>query len=163
MVGQALGASDLPRARKIANASMFLCFVIMSVLALVLFVTAYPLVSIFDVRPGAPLEAYAVEWIHILGYSMIPASINVALTGLLQGSGATRTSLRINFLSTLLLQVPLSYLLGITFGLGATGVWWSFPLAFVAKSALLYVELKRERWAVTGVRIPTAAHAAADA
>ena len=43
--------------------------------------------------------------------------------------------------------------LGFACGLGAFGVWLSFPLAFVAKSALGYVAYRQERWAVTGVRV----------
>jgi putative MATE family efflux protein len=154
MVGQALGAGDADRARKVANASMLLCASIMTVLAIGLFIAAYPLVGVFkNHAAGTPLEAYAVEWIHILGYSMIPASFNVALGGLLMGSGATRTSLRINFWTTIFIQIPVSYLLGFVFDLDATGVWWAFPIAFLVKSFLCFVELKRGRWAVTGVRI----------
>ena len=84
---------------------------------------------------------------------MVPASINIALIGVLQGAGATRTSLRINIWSTLAIQVPLAYLLGIVLDMGATGVWLSFPLGFLAKAVLNYVELRRERWAVAGVRL----------
>jgi multidrug resistance protein, MATE family len=157
MVGQALGAGNIDRARKIANASMLLCAAIMTGLALILFVAAYPVIHIFDVAPGTKLEAYSVQWIHVLGYTMVPASVNIALMGLLQGSGATRTSLRINVYSTLAIQVPLAYLFGFTFGWGAYGVWMSFPVGASAKSLLNYIELKRERWAVTGVRLKRAA------
>jgi len=153
MVGQALGASNVQRARDVARASMLLCFAIMVTLAIVIFFAATPLVHVFDVKAGTPLEAYSVEWMHILGYAMAPAAINMALIGLLQGAGATRTSLRINIWSTLAIQVPVALLLGFGFGLGETGVWWSFPISFVAKAALNYFELKRERWAVTGVRM----------
>jgi multidrug resistance protein, MATE family len=153
MVGQALGAGNVDRARKIARASMLLCAAIMTAIALVLFIAAHHLVRIFDVTPGTPLEEYSVEWMHLLGYAMVPASINIALIGLLQGAGATRTSLRINIWATLAIQVPLAYLFGFVLDMGATGVWLSFPLGFLAKALLNIVELRRERWAVTGVRI----------
>jgi putative MATE family efflux protein len=153
MIGQALGANNVDRARQIARASMVLCFGIMTAIAIVIFLAAYPLVHIFDVAPGTKLEAYSVEWMHILGYAMPPAAINIALIGLLQGAGATRTSLRINIWATLGIQVPVALLLGFGFGLGETGVWWSFPIGFVAKALLNYAELKRERWAITGVRM----------
>jgi multidrug resistance protein, MATE family len=153
MVGQALGAGDVERARKVAHASMVLCVAIMTAIALVLVVAAHHLVRIFDVTPGTPLEEYSVEWMHLLGYAMVPASINIALSGSLQGSGATRTSLRINIWATLVIQVPIAYLFGFLLDMGATGVWLSFPLGFLAKALLNIVELRRERWAVTGVRI----------
>ena len=153
MIGQALGAGNVERARQIARASMALCLGIMTLLAIVIFVAAPAMVRIFDVQPGTSLEAYSVEWMHILGYAMPPAAINIALIGLLQGAGATRTSLRINVWSTLAIQVPVALLLGFGFGLGETGVWWSFPIGFAAKALLNYVEYKKERWAITGVRI----------
>jgi putative MATE family efflux protein len=157
MIGQALGAGDVERARQIARASIGLCLAIMTVLAIGIFVAAHPLTWIFDVKPDTPLEAYSVEWMRILGYAMPPAAINIAMIGVLQGSGATRTSLNINILSTLLVQVPVAWLLGFGLDLGATGVWLSFPIAFVAKSALNYVAYRRGKWAVPGVRIPAPA------
>jgi putative MATE family efflux protein len=153
MVGQALGAGNVERAKQVARASMVLCAVLMTSLAIVIIFAAHPLTRIFDVVPGSPLETYSVEWMRMLGYSMLPASMNIAMIGVLQGAGATRTSLRVNIWTTLAIQVPLSYILGITLDMGATGIWLSFPLAFVAKAALNYVAFKRGAWAVTGVRI----------
>lgn len=153
LVGQALGAGNVDRARRIALASILLCVGIMTTLALIIFVVPHPLVRIFDVKPG-PLEDYTVQWMRILGIAMIPAGVNMALIGLLQGSGATRISLRINFWSTIALQVPLAWLFGFVFGWDAFGVWLSFPVAFLGKAALGYAAYKQEKWAVTGVRIP---------
>src|SRR5690606_23672515 len=96
---------------------------------------AHPMVRVFDVVPGTPLEEHSVDWMRILGYTMLPASVNIALMGLLQGSGATKLSLRINILSTLLVQVPLSFIFGFVFGWGAIGVWLGFPVSAVAKAA----------------------------
>jgi putative MATE family efflux protein len=157
MIGQALGGGNVERARKIALSSLAMCVGVMTVLAIVLTVGAHPLVHIFDVTKD-PLESYSVEWMYILGVAMLPAGANLAFIGLLQGSGATRISLRINFWTTLVIQVPVAWLLGFVLQLDAFGVWLSFPIAFFAKAGLGYLEYKREKWAVTGVRIP--AHAA---
>jgi len=153
MVGQALGAGNVERAKQVANASIVLCAVIMSALGIIFIIAAHPLAQIFDVAPGTPIEEYSVEWIRILGYTMVPASVNIALMGLLQGSGATKLSLRINFWTTVLVQVPASYILGITLGWGAFGVWLGFPLGAAAKAAFNYVVFKQAKWAVTGVRL----------
>jgi putative MATE family efflux protein len=160
MIGHALGASNVERARAIVRATLILCVSIMSALAVAIFLAAHPLAHIFDVRGGTPLEEYTVEWMRILGVAMIPSAIQIAFVGLLQGSGATRTSLRINLWSTLAIQVPLAYLFGFTFDLGAFGVWLSFPIVFVAKALLGFLAYKRGKWAVTGVRIPAPAAAA---
>jgi putative MATE family efflux protein len=153
MVGQALGAGSVERARQITRASIALCLGVMSALALAVMLAAHPLVRVFDVRPATLLEAYSVEWMRILGLAMVPASVNIALVGLLQGAGATWTSLRVNLWTSLVLQVPAAWLLGFVFGLGATGVWLSFPIVFVAKAVLGYVVYRQERWAVTGVAV----------
>jgi putative MATE family efflux protein len=157
MIGQALGAANVERARQIARAAIVLCVVIMTALAIIIVFAAHPLVATFDVPPHTPLEEYAVEWMRILAYAMLPAAVNMALVGVLQGSGATRISLRINIWTTLALQVPLAVLLGLGLDMGATGVWLSFPLAFIAKAAMSYLAFKQGSWAVTGVRIPAKA------
>ncbi|HSD90521.1 MAG TPA: MATE family efflux transporter [Kofleriaceae bacterium] len=154
MVGQALGGGSVERARSIARASIVLCTAMMSALAILIVVAALPLVEIFDVKPGTSLADYTVEWMRILGIAMLPAGTNMALIGLLQGAGATRISLWINFWATLALQVPLALLLGFVFGLDALGVWLSFPIAFIAKAGLGYIAFRQEKWAITGVRIP---------
>jgi putative MATE family efflux protein len=156
MIGQALGAGDPERAKAVARASMVLCLAIMTTLAFAIWIAAYQLVGIFDVAPGSGLEASSVEWMRMLAYAMPPAAINISLIGVLQGSGATRTSLRINLFATLAIQIPLAYLFGFVLGLDEHGVWLSFPLAFFAKALFNYVAYRRGRWAVTGVRISRA-------
>jgi Na+-driven multidrug efflux pump len=122
-------------------------------LAAIIVVAAPLLVAIFDVKSGSALEAYAVEWMRLLGLAMLPAAVNIALIGMLQGAGATRTSLWINVWTTLVIQIPLAWILGFGLGLGETGVWLSFPLSFVAKAVGTYAAYRRGKWAVTGVRV----------
>jgi putative MATE family efflux protein len=156
MVGQALGASAPDRARRVARASMALCVAMMSVLALAIFAAAPLLVRIFDVKAGSSLEAYSVEWMRLLGVAMLPAGVTIALSGVLQGSGATRTSLRINIWTTVLIQIPAAWVLGFTLEQGAFGVWLSFPITFAAKAAATYAAYRRGAWAVTGVGLGAA-------
>jgi putative MATE family efflux protein len=151
MVGQALGAHDIDRARQVTRASVVMCALIMSGLGFAIIAAAYPIVRIFDVSAGTPLEAYSIQWMYLLGYCMPAVGVHIAFVGLLQGSGTTNTSLIINFVGTVLFQVPLSALLGYTAGLGAFGVWLSFPLSFVVKAALGWWAYKRARWARVGV------------
>lgn len=154
LIGQALGAADVERTRKIARASMALCTLMMAALGLAIVAAAFPLVHLFDVRPDTALEGFSVEWMRLLGVSLLPAGVNMALVGLLQGAGATRTSLRINAWTTFGVQVPLAYLLAFPLGLAQTGVWLTFPIVFATKAIVVYVAYRRERWAVTGV-VPT--------
>ena len=154
LVGQALGAGDVPRAKQVMRASVTLCMSIMTLLAILIVVFAAPLVSIFDVVPGSSLETYTIEWMRLLAVSMLPSAGHVAMVGLLQGSGSTRTSLQINIWTTLALQVPLAYLFGFVFGWGTFGIWLSFPVGFVGKLVLAWRAYRSEKWAITGVKVP---------
>ena len=79
--------------------------------------------------------------------------MHIAVVGVLQGAGATNTSLGSNFIGTVVFQVPLSILLGFTLDLGAFGVWLSFPLSFVVKAALGWAAYRRGKWMVLGNRV----------
>ena len=150
LVGQALGAGDVERSRQITRASLVLCVAILTILAAAVVLAAYPIVAIFDVAAGTALADYSVEWMRLLGYGMPIVGVHIAVVGLLQGAGATGTSLRINLIGTLAFQIPLGALLAFPLGLGATGLWLSFPLSFLVKAALGYRAYRAERWARTG-------------
>ena len=157
LVGQALGASDVPRARSVVRASIVLCTLVMTTLAVTILIYVYPIVGVFDVTPGSTLEWYSVLWIQLLGYGMPVVGAYIALIGMLQGAGATGVSLRINIISTVGFQIPLSALLGIALGYGAWGVWVAFPASFVLKGVMAWVVYRRGKWAKTGLRVHPAA------
>ena len=131
---------------------MVLCVAIMTVLGIPMFVAAPTVVALYDVAPGTPIGDYAVMWMRLLGTCMPIAGIFVAFVGLLQGSGATRTSLSINLAATAVFQIPLSYALGFPLGLGVFGVWLAFPLSFFVKAGLGWRAYRGGAWAKTGTR-----------
>lgn len=152
MVGNALGASDVPQARAIVRSSVMLCVAIMSSLALVLVAGAYPIVAIFDVPSGTRLHELSITWMRLLGYGMPIVGVHIAYVGMLRGAGATGSSLLINVVGTLV-QVPLSWLLGFPLALGPWGVWLAFPVSFVIKAAMGFTLYRRGRWARAGTKV----------
>lgn len=153
MVGNALGASDVERARSVLRSAVVLCAAVMSLLAALIIGASQPIVGLFDVDPASALGGYTLTWINVLGWCMPLVGVYIAIVGLLQGAGATRTSLRINLLATLAFQIPASWALGFPLGLSAFGVWLGFPLAFVVKLALGAAAYRRGDWAKTGDRV----------
>ncbi len=150
MIGQALGAKDPERARDIVRFSLWLCFGVMTVLGIVIILSSHPILYLFQVSPDSQLGKYALTWIFLLGLGMPPVGIYIAYGGMLQGAGETNTSLKINLYSTLLIQIPLSWLFGFPFGWGVFGVWLGFPLSFFVKAFLGYLAYKSERWLTLG-------------
>ncbi len=150
MVGNALGAGTPDEARAVLRASVVLCAVIMTTLGFAIISAAGPIVQLFDVVPGTPVADYAIEWMRMLGYCMPFVGVHIAFVGMLQGAGATNTSLGINFFGTVVFQVPVAAALGYGLGWGPVGVWASFPLSFVLKASMGFGAYKRGAWAHTG-------------
>lgn len=153
LVGQALGAGKPDRAVAVLRSGIGLCVAVMSTIAAVLIFGKAGIVAVFDVDPAGTLGLYAQQWMSLLGWCMPVVGVYIAMVGLFQGSGATRTSLGINATMTLALQIPLSWILGFELGLGTFGVWLAFPLSFIGKAALGSIFVARKGWARTGARV----------
>jgi putative MATE family efflux protein len=153
LVGQALGARDAEEARAVVRASLVLCVSIMTGLGAVLLVFDDQILRLFDVHPATPVGAYSLLWMKILAASMPIFGVHLTFAGLLQGSGATRVSLMINFVTTAVVQTPLAWLLGFPAALAALGVWMAFPLTYLVKAALYVVVYRRGEWAMLGTRL----------
>lgn len=153
MVGNALGAGDVAEARRVFWSGMGLCAAIMTVLAFLIIGMADQIVGVFDVDPQSPMGLFAVEWMTLLGWCMPVVGIWIAHVGLFNGAGDTRTTLRINTMATLLLQIPMSALLGFGLGWSAWGVWAAFPLSFTVKAVFGALAYRRGTWAQVGERV----------
>ncbi|MFK7927686.1 MAG: MATE family efflux transporter [Myxococcota bacterium] len=153
MAGNALGGGRVQEARRVMWAGLVLCLGVMTPLGALLIGFDDWIVTLFGVEQGTPMHGYTVQWMQLLGYSMPVVAVYIAFAGLLQGAGDTRASLRINAVTTLLGQIPLSFILGFGVGLGTWGVWAAFPVAFGFKMVWGYLEYRRGRWARTGATV----------
>ncbi len=153
LVGQSLGANDIPSARKALHSGIAMNLAVMSTLGLILIVLAGPIVAGFGIEAGSDVRWLSVQWMELLGYSMPIVGVYIAFTGLLQGAGVTMVSLRINFFSTMVVQIPASYYLGFVVGLDAWGVWFAFPAVFILKVLWAFAEYRRGEWAQVGATV----------
>jgi len=153
MVGNALGAGNEPEAREVVRGGVILSSVIMTVLGLAIVFGAEPIIAIFDVDPATELGRYSILWMRVLGWGMPVVGINIALVGMLRGAGATNTSLLINIVGTIAIQVPLSWFLGFVVGWGAFGIWVALPISFVVRMGLGIVAYRHGGWARIGATV----------
>ena len=153
MVGNALGAGDVSEAREVVRGGVILSTVIMTAIGLGIVLGAEPIIWIFDVDPGTELGRYAIVWMRLLGWGMPIVGVHIALIGMLRGAGATNTSLLINVVGTVIVQVPLSWFLGFVVGWGAFGIWVALPLSFVIRMGLGILAYRRGRWARAGLTV----------
>jgi putative MATE family efflux protein len=153
MIGNALGAGDPDEARALVFLSVKVCGGVMASLGLLMILLSGPIVAIFGLEQGTPIADYTIQWVWVLGAGLPIVGVWIALGGMLQGSGHTMASLRINGISTLVVQIPLCWFLGYPMGLGPLGVWLGFPCAFLVKAWLGARAYKKGDWARTGVRL----------
>ncbi|MBW1757358.1 MAG: MATE family efflux transporter [Deltaproteobacteria bacterium] len=153
MVGNALGAGDAREARQVVRSGMLLSTAIMTVTGLAIVLGAEPIVAIFDVDPATELGRYSMIWMRVLGLGMPIVGVHIALIGMLRGAGATNTSLRINIVGTMLIQVPLSWFLGFVVGWGAFGIWIAVPVSFLVRMCLGILAYRNGSWARAGATI----------
>ncbi len=153
MVGNALGGGRAAEAREVVRGGMLLSTVIMTVIGLAIVLGAEPIITIFDVDPATELGRYSILWMRVLGWGMPVVGVHIALIGMLRGAGATNTSLLINIVGTLVVQVPLSWYLGFVVGWGAFGIWVALPISFVVRMFLGVLAYRRGAWARAGATI----------
>jgi putative MATE family efflux protein len=150
MVGNALGGNRVSEAREVVRGGVILSTTIMSVIGLAIIVGAEPIISIFDVDAATELGRYSMLWMRVLGFGMPIVGVHIALIGMLRGAGATNTSLVINVVGTIVIQVPLSWFLGFVLDWGAFGIWVALPISFVVRMLLGIVAYRSGRWARAG-------------
>ena len=153
LIGQALGAKDVRRARVTLQASVLLCVLVMGIPGAIFIGADTAIMAIFDVHPGTPLGELTRTWISVLGVGMPLFGVHMAYVGVFGGSGETMTSLRINIWTTFLVQIPLCWLLGLALGLGAFGVWVAIPMAFGVKAVADYLAYRKGDWARVGAEV----------
>lgn len=151
LIGQRLGAKDLPGARTTILATLKLCIIAMTAVTLVILPASHSILGLFGVPPGGRYEELALFWMRVLGYGMPIAGVHIAFVAMMQGAGITNLSLRINLVSSLVFQIPLSYILGFWTDLGVYGVWLGFPLGIALKALAASVVFAQNKWARTGL------------
>lgn len=151
LVGQGLGAGDVPRVRQVVRAASWLAASVLSSMGVLIILFAAPLIALFGAHPGSVLGDLTYTWMWLLALGMPLVGAHFAFVGLFQGSGATNTGLAINALTVFFFQIPLSLLLGPVLGFGPLGIWIAFPASYGMKLLLELWAYRRGRWAKVGV------------
>lgn len=144
LVGQNLGARNADRAEKLGWKIAFTGVVLMSAMALVIFIWAKSLASILTTDP-AVLE----ETTRYLRFNMVSEpfmALSVTLAGGLQGAGDTRGTMWVIIIAMWLVRLPLAYFLGIIVNYGATGVWIAMVTSMGVQGILMTWRFHRGRW-----------------
>lgn len=128
LVGQNIGAGNIPRASAIAKLSALIAFLCLELVGIICFLAAEPLIRFF-VPNDADVVSGAVVFLRIIALSFGLIGIQQALLGTFRGSGNTFMSMVLAIVSMWMFQFPLAYILSKHTSLEYLGLWWTYPAA----------------------------------
>ncbi|WP_233544107.1 MATE family efflux transporter [Salinisphaera sp. Q1T1-3] len=145
LVGQNVGARRADRAERTAWLAAGAAFAALSVIGVLAFVFAEPIVALFV--PGAPgVIAQGALFVQCTAVSYGLIGAQQVLTGAFRGAGQTVVAMMIALVSLWMLQFPLAWLLSSHAGLGATGIWIAYPVQNLLTAILAAVWFARGGW-----------------
>ncbi|HEU68601.1 MAG TPA: MATE family efflux transporter [Candidatus Acetothermia bacterium] len=145
MVGQALGAGAMERARELVRKGIAALIVILSAEALFLWFVRYPTVALFI--PGREdVIAVGAQFIGAFAVSMPFLGTFFAAMAIYRGSGHNVPTMVLGVVRLWVLRIPLSYVFGFTLNLGADGVWWGMSLSNVLAGLIALGFLLSKGW-----------------
>ncbi|MGL4819899.1 MAG: MATE family efflux transporter [Bacilli bacterium] len=137
--GQNYGAGQYVRITKGYHVATRIGIVYASLITLLFIVIPEPLVRIFIEETEA--VNVAVDYLTIVGYSLIFAAVEMISNGFFTGIGRAKIPATVSILFTIA-RIPLAVIFMSAFGLA--GVWWSIALSSILKGAVLYGLFQRE-------------------
>ncbi|HEU4594661.1 MAG TPA: MATE family efflux transporter [Pyrinomonadaceae bacterium] len=144
MVGQALGARKPERAERAVWLAGFynMCFLGVIGLAFVLF--AEPIVRLFTPEPG--VQGYGIDALRLIACGFLFYAYGMVITQSFNGAGDTRTPTIINLFVFWLWEIPLAYVLALTFGLGPHGVFIAVTVSFSMLAVVSAAVFRKGHW-----------------
>lgn len=145
LVAQNIGAGQADRAAAIGRLGAWLAFGALTLIGLLAFLLAPHLVAFFV--PGDPaVIAGGTRVLRTMSLAWGFMGINLALTGVLRGSGNMVVSMILALVSQWVLQFPLAYILSHHGSLGVNGIWWAFPVTNVVIALVSMAVFARGDW-----------------
>ncbi|RPI34363.1 MAG: MATE family efflux transporter, partial [Nitrospiraceae bacterium] len=144
LTGQNLGADDPGRAEKIGWKISLSGVAFVSLMALPIFIWAEGISSPVAKDPQALEET--VRYLRISMLSEPFMALSVILGGCLQGAGDTKGVMGVIVSALWLIRLPLAFLLAVTAGYGALGVWLAMVISMCFQGIAMTVRFRNGRW-----------------
>jgi len=145
MVGQALGAQAMDRAREVVRKGIVALFVIVTIEAVFLYLARYPLIRIF--MPGE-VEAVQIgaRFIQLFSAGMPFLAAFFAAHSIYRGAGHNAPTMFLGILRVWVLRIPLSYVFAFLLHMQSDGVWIGMSLSNVFSGLVAIALLASKSW-----------------
>ncbi len=153
MIGQAVGAGLLDRARVLVSKGIRALLVVVLVEAVVLYIARQPLVAVF--LPGkADAIREGTSFITLFAASMPFLCAFFAAEAVYRGAGHNFPAMMLGFIRLWVLRIPLSVLFAFPLGLGSTGIWLGMSASNVLSGIAAMLWLRTGSWQRSVIETP---------
>ena len=149
LVGQNLGAKQPERAERSVWITGFANTAFLAIVSVIYIVFNESLVRIFTSDPA--VVAAGAECLRVVSCGYVIFAWGLVMPQAFNGAGDTLTPTKINFFCFWILEIPLAYLLAMSVGLKATGVYWSIVIAESTAGLVAIWLFRRGKWKETKV------------
>jgi MATE family multidrug resistance protein len=144
IVGNSMGKKENESAYHGGIVTAWLGVMVTIILTLAVMVNARPVAGFLSGNSMVADES--VKYIYIALLSEPVMAWGVILSGALQGAGDTRSVMVIITLAIWMIRLPLSYIFGIYFGMGAAAVWWAMNISVFAQTVFITRRYFSRKW-----------------
>lgn len=144
LVGQSLGNRDGAMAKRYGMEAARLATYFTVILGAVFILL--PEFVILLITNNDEVTRVAVPILRLAGAAQIFYAGGIVLAHALQAAGATVFVMVIEVVTHWIVFLPVSYLLGVTFGGGLVGAWIALPVYIIAYTVLMYVKYRNDSW-----------------
>ena len=144
VIGQCVGAGEHEQAKQYTKYLLKINYGILAVLAVLLAALSAPLVSIYNLSPGA--ASIAVELIVVHSFAMVVWPISFALPNALRAATDVIFTMLTSIFSMWAFRIGLSYVLVLWANMGVMGVWVAMFADWVFRAILFFIRFCSGRW-----------------
>lgn len=144
MIGYRIGAGDYEDAMRLRRKTTRVALSANAAFSILLMCFRYQLLGILT--NDAQIIRIAANIMLLDFFVELGRALNNTLSGALQAVGDVKYQLIINQSSGWLIAVGLSYLLGISLGLGLYGIWIAFALDEATRGIILLIRWRSRKW-----------------
>ncbi len=144
LVGQSLGAGKPERAERAVWLAGFYNMCFLGIIGLVFVFLAGPIIGLFTNDPA--VAPYGIACLRTVACGFLFYAYGMVLTQSFNGAGDTWTPTVINLFVFWLWEIPLAYVLSITFGFGPQGVFFAITIAFSTLAVISALIFRKGRW-----------------
>ncbi len=144
IVGQALGARNVPIAELATRRSMYLSVFAMSAAGALFVVFGGDIARAFGAT--GDVLALATLAIQLAAIEQPFIALQMIYGGALRGAGDTRSPMIVSLVGVIFFRITAVYLLAVVLQLGLAGVWIGTAIDWAGRSAIMYLLYRRGKW-----------------